>query len=162
MSQATLLGICSDNVVTILTPSSTIECGPFASAAVPATTVAAGPSVDTLVFPLPLPSADQVLVTGSLQIVFTVVPAAWTTAPPLTYLQVQLGSDPATLVNRYVIFHYDAVGGVYAPVPVDLQFTFLTAGTPVITVTPMNAGGPVTLQGSLWYQCADLNYRGCK
>lgn len=156
MSQATLLGICSDNVVTILTPSSTIECGPFASAAVPATTVAAGPITGPLVFTLPLLSVEQVLVTGSLQIVFTAVPAAWTTAPPLTYLQVQLGSDPATLVNRYVIFHYDAAGGVYAPVPVDLQFTFLTAGNPVITVIPMNAGGSVTLQGSLWYQTAQI------
>lgn len=160
MSQATLLGICSDNVVTILTPSSTIECGPFSSAAGPATTVAAGPSVDTLVFTLPLPqySADQVLVTGSLQIMFTTVPAAWTTAPPLTYLQVQLGSDPATIIKRYVIFHYYSES--YSPVPVDLQFTFLTTGNPVITVTPMNAGGPVTLQGSLWFQ--DLNYRACK
>lgn len=151
MSQATLLGICSDNVVTILTPSSTIECGPFASAAVPATTVAAGPVTGPLVFTLPVTSTEQVLVTGSLQIMFTAVPAAWTTAPPLTYLQVQLGSDPATLVNRYVIFHYHS--GSYSPVPVDLQFSFLTSGNPVtITVTAVNAGGSVTLQGSLWYQ----------
>lgn len=156
MSQATLLGICSDNVVTILSPSSTIECGPFASAAVPATTVATGPSVDTLVFTLPQYSADQVLVTGSLQIMFTTVPAAWTTAPPLTYLQVQLGSDPATLVNRYVIFHYHSGTNSYSPVPVDLQFTFLTSGNPVITVTPMNAGGSVTLQGSLWFQTMQI------
>jgi hypothetical protein len=154
MSQATLLGICSDNVVTILTPSSTIECGPFADA-VSTTTVAAGPSVDTLVFSLlPLYAADQVLVTGSLQIMFTVVPAAWTTAPPLTYLQVQLGSDPATVINRYVIFHY--YSGSYSPVPVDLQFTFLATGPTTVTVTPMNAGGPVTLQGSLWYQTAQI------
>jgi hypothetical protein len=151
MSQATLLGICSDNVVTILTPSSTIECGPYADG-VSTTTVAAGPSVDTLVFSLH--SADQVLVTGSLQIMFTVVPAAWTTAPPLTYLQVLLGSDPATVINRYVIFHY--YSGSYSPVPVDLQFTFLATGPTTVTVTPMNAGGPVTLQGSLWYQTAQI------
>lgn len=159
MSQATLLGICSDNVVTILTPSSTIECGTFASAAVPATTAVTGPSVDTLVFlllPLPLYSADQVLVTGSLQIMFTVVPAPWTTAPPLTYLQVQLGSDPATVINRYVIFHYHSGTNSYSPVPVDLQFTFLATGPTTVTVTPMNAGGPVTLQGSLWFQTTEI------
>jgi hypothetical protein len=156
MSQATLLGICSDNVVTILTPSSTIECGPFASAAVPATTtVAAGPSVNTLVLPLPLPSsATTYSVNGSLQIMFTAVPAAWTTGPPLTYLQVQLGSDPATVINRYVIFHY--YSGSYSPVPVDLQFSFLVTGPTTVTVTPMNAGGPVTLQGSLWFQTTQI------
>ena len=156
MSQATLLGICSDNVVTILTPSSTIECGPFASAAVPATTVAAGPSSSPLVFTLPLAS-DSVLVTGSLEIQFSGEPAAWSTAPPLTYLQVQLGSDPATLVNRYVIFHYHSGTNSYSPVPVDLQFSFLTSGNPVtITVTAVNAGGPVTLQGSLWYHTTHI------
>jgi hypothetical protein len=149
MSQATLLGICSDNVVTILTPSSTIECGPFADV-VSTTTVAAGPSSSPLVFSLPLPSsATTYSVNGSLQIMFTVVPAAWTTGPPLTYLQVQLGSDPAT-----VIFHYHS--GSYSPVPVDLQFTFLATGPTTVTVTPMNAGGPVTLQGSLWFQTTEI------
>jgi len=29
MSQATLIGLCSDNLITILTPSSTIECGNY-------------------------------------------------------------------------------------------------------------------------------------
>jgi len=87
---------------------------------------------------------------------FAVVPASWTTGPPLTYLQVQLGSDPATVINRYVIFHY--YSGSYSPVPVDLQFTVLVSGPgPVaVTVTPMNAGGPVTLQGSLWFQTAQI------
>jgi hypothetical protein len=156
MSQATLLGICSDNVVTILTPSSTIECGPYADVvSTTTTTVSAGPSSSPLVFSLPLPSsATTYSVTGSLQIMFTSVPAAWTTAPPLTYLQVQLGSDPATVINRYVIFHY--YSGSYSQVPVDLQFTFLATGPTTVTVTPMNAGGPVTLQGSLWYQTAQI------
>jgi len=158
MSQATLLGICSDNVVTILTPSSTIECGPFADAvATTTTTVAAGPSSLPLVFPLPLPLNGNVSVNGSLQIMFAAVPALWTTGPPLTYLQVQLGSA-ANIVNRYVIFHYDAAGGDYAPVPVDIQFTFLVAGPgpSTVTVTPVNAGGPVTLQGSLWFQSGPI------
>ena len=152
MSQATLLGICSDNVVTILTPSSTIECGPFADI-VSTTTVTAGPSVDTLDFTVPLSSVGNFSINGSLQIMFSSVPALWTTAPPLTYLQVQLGSA-ANTINRYVIFHYDAAGGDYAPVPIDIQFTFLVAGPgPItVTVTPVNAGGPVTLQGSLWFQ----------
>ena len=152
MSQATLLGICSDNVVTILTPSSTIECGPF-SDIVSTTALAVGPVTGPLVFTLPL--ADQVLVTGSLQIMFTAVPAAWTTGPPLTYLRVQLGSDPATVINRYIIFHY--YSGSYSQIPVDIQFTFVpTAGPVTITVTPVNAGGSVTLQGSLWFQAVQI------
>jgi hypothetical protein len=149
MSQATLLGICSDNVITILTPSSTIECGPF-SDVVSTTALAAGPVTGPLVFTLPLSSPDRVLVTGSLQIMFSNVPASWTTGPPLTYLRVQLGSDPATVINRYIIFHY--YSGSYSQIPVDMQFSFLATGPTTITVTPINAGGSVTLQGSLWFQ----------
>lgn len=151
MSQATLLGICSDNVVTILSPSSTIECGPsISSSCSSVTTVGAGPSTSPLVFTLPLPSTDPILITGCIQLQFSLAPSGWASAPPLTYLQIQYGSDTATSVRRYISFHYNTATHVYTPLPIDISFSFLANCSSTVTVTSAVSG--VSFQGSLWFQ----------
>jgi len=179
MSQATLLGLCSDNVITVLTPSSTIECssgscgfsGSCCSSGseikvvdVHSETVVVNPiiGVGGVVLPLAFPVVATYAVTGSLQIEFTAVPSSWTTGPPLNiYLQIDL-DNAANRIKRTVTFRYViADPSYYAVDPVDLQFSFLIKdkAATTITVTPVNAGGSVTFQGSLWYQY--IQYGSC-
>jgi len=179
MSQATLLGLCSDNVVTVLTPSSTIECssGSCSSSCcssgsscsemkvvdVHSETVIVNPiiGVGGVVLPLVFPSLATYAITGSLQIDFIVIPASWSTNPPLTiYLQIDL-DNPTNRIKRTVTFRYVSADNSYFVDPIDLQFSFLIKDKAAtsITVTPMNAGGSVTFQCSLWYQY--VQYTSC-
>ena len=184
MSQATLLGLCSDNVVTVLTPSSTIECSsgscgsccssgsccdPCGSSGrkvtdVHSETVIVNPiiGVGGVILPLLFPTQATYAVTGSLQIEFTAVPSSWTTGPPLNiYLQIDL-DNAANRIKRTVTFRYVLADPSYYFVdPVDLQFSFLIKdkAATMITVTPVNAGGTITIEGSLWYQY--VQYTSC-
>jgi hypothetical protein len=182
MSQATLLGLCSDNVVTVLTPSSTIECSsgscgfsgsccdPCGSSGmkvvdVYSETVIVNPitGIGGVVLPLAFPVQATYVVTGSLQIEFTAVPSSWTTGPPLNiYLQIDL-DNAANRIKRTVTFRYDVSGNLYSVNPVDLQFSFLIKdkAATTITVTPVNAGGTVTFEGSLWYQYVQYTNGSC-
>lgn len=63
MSQATLLGLCSDNVVTILQPSSTIECSSFPCGG---TYTDISDISGTYSAPILLPSTGNAFVTGSV------------------------------------------------------------------------------------------------
>ena len=110
--------------------------------------------VGGVILPLAFPVVATYAITGSLQIDFIVIPASWSTNPPVTiYLQIDL--DNATnRIKRTVTFRYVSTDNSYFVDPVDLQFSFLIKdkAATTITVTPMNAGGSVTFQGSLWYQ----------
>jgi len=176
MAQATLLGLCSDNVVTVLTPSSTIECssGSSGSCCSPCgssswnvtdvhseTITLPDMSGSVVILPLVFPTLATYTVTGSLQIDVLNAPASWSTNPPAAiYIQVDL-DNPTNRIKRTVTFRYDASGNSYSVDPVDLQFSFLIKekAATTITVTPVNAGGSVTLQGSLWYQY--IQYTHC-
>jgi hypothetical protein len=181
MSQATLLGLCSDNVVTVLTPSSTIECatgssgfsGSCGSCCDPCSSVKITDihsetissdlisGTNSLSFPILLPTVASYAITGSLQIQFQSTPPSWTTGPPnLIYLQITLDSA-LNRINRYVTFRYNASGSTYYPDPVDVPFSFLIKAkdATTITVSVVNAGGSVVLRGSLWYQY--IQYSAC-
>jgi hypothetical protein len=117
--------------------------------------------VGGVVLPLAFPVVATYAVTGSLQIDFITVPTSWTTGPPLNiYLQIDL-DNAANRIKRTVTFRYVSTTNSYFVDPVDLQFSFLIKdkAATTITVTPVNAGGSVTFQGSLWYQY--IQYGSC-
>jgi hypothetical protein len=85
MAQATLVGLCSTNVVTILQPSSTIECLPIGSSYSITDIQTVLPAISgTSSFAIAFPEAATYSIIGNLAL----------TTTGTGYIQIQLGSGP--------------------------------------------------------------------
>jgi len=124
MAQATLLGLCSDTVVTILQPSSTIEC-PLGCSVPGIQSFAPAPITTPTV--LPIASACVTLMSGYVEFDIASVTG------PTGSVTVTLGSFKATypLPTTYVG-------------PVVIPFQTITQGNPTLTasVTAATTGNP--------------------
>jgi len=99
MSQATLIGLCSDNVVTILQPSSTIECLSFGNGAYTdiSSTAVTGPPT-TVSIPLP----GSAFIHGSITITgpttVTIGGSIFTGNSPATSIPFQVFVDGSNVI----------------------------------------------------------------